>query len=277
MARYESAVKGQGERLTAFFCADFGVDFGGAGRAPWQAESFEERSMDQPFVLPPAPRPAVPVAGGGLFAVRRIFCVARNYPAHAREMGQDPNKEPPFFFTKPADAVFPVADGEEGAWPYPGATARVDHELELVVALGAGGGGLTPEAAAACVWGYAVGLDMTRRDLQAAAKSAGRPWDVAKGFDASAPVSPVVPRACCGELTGGRIELSVNGAVRQAGDLADMIWPVGPMLAELSRYFELRAGDLVFTGTPEGVAAVEPGDRLSGRIEGLGELRLRVV
>jgi fumarylpyruvate hydrolase len=233
--------------------------------------------MDQEFVIAPPPRPAVPVAGGGLFAVRRIFCVARNYAAHAREMGQDPAREPPFVFTKPADAVFPVAFGEEGAWPYPSATAHVDHEVELVVALGGGGCDLSPEAAAACVWGYALALDMTRRDLQAAAKAAGRPWDVAKAFDASAPISPIVPRAQVGELAAGRIELEVNGAARQAGDLADMIWPVGAVLAEMSRYFELRAGDLVFTGTPEGVAAVERGDRLVGRIEGLGELRLRVV
>jgi fumarylpyruvate hydrolase len=233
--------------------------------------------MEPQFVLPPPPRPAVPVAEGGLFAVRRIFCVARNYAAHAREMGQDPDREPPFFLTKPADAVFPVAFGEEGAWPYPRATARVDHELELVVALGSGGTDLSPEAAAGCVWGYAIGLDMTRRDLQAAAKNAGRPWDVAKAFDASAPISPLLSRARVGALTAGRIELEVNGAPRQGGDLADMIWPVGPMLAELSRYFELKAGDLVFTGTPEGVAAVKPGDRLVGRIEGLGELRLRVV
>jgi fumarylpyruvate hydrolase len=233
--------------------------------------------MESQFVLPPPPRPAVPVAGGGLFAVRRIFCVARNYAAHAREMGQDPEREPPFFFTKPADAVFPVAFGEEGAWPYPRATTRVDHELELVVALGSGGADLSLEAAAACVWGYALGLDMTRRDLQAAAKAAGRPWDVAKGFDASAPISPLLPVSRCGHMEGGAIELSVNGELRQASDLADMIWPVGPMLAELSRYFELQAGDLVFTGTPEGVAALRAGDRLVGRIAGLGELRLRVV
>jgi fumarylpyruvate hydrolase len=233
--------------------------------------------MDQPFVLPAPPMPTVPVAGGGLFAVRRIFCVARNYAAHAREMGQDPSREPPFFFTKPADAVFPVDFETEGEWPYPRATAKVDHELELVVALSGGGTDLSPEAAAACVWGYAVGLDMTRRDLQAAAKNAGRPWDVAKAFDVSAPISPIVPRSRVGELAVGRIELEVNGAVRQAGDLADMIWPVGAMLAELSRYFELKSGDLVFTGTPEGVAAVIKGDLLVGKIEGLGELRLRVV
>lgn len=233
--------------------------------------------MEPRYVIEPPPLPAVPVAGGGLFPVRRIFCVARNYAAHAREMGQDPDREPPFFFTKPADAVFPVAAGEDGAWPYPRASARVDHEFELVVALGCGGADLSEEAAAACVWGYALGLDMTRRDLQAAAKSAGRPWDVAKAFDASAPIGPIVPRAQVGERSSGRIALEVNGEVRQEGDLSDMIWPVGPMLAELSRYFELKAGDLVFTGTPEGVAPVARGDRMVGRIEGLGELRLRVV
>lgn len=233
--------------------------------------------MDNDFILAPPPRPTVPVAGGGQFPVRRIFCVARNYSGHAREMGQDPSREPPFFFTKPADVVFPVASGEEREWPYPRATAKVDHELELVVALGSGGSDLSADGAAACVWGYAVGLDMTRRDLQAAAKTAGRPWDVAKAFDASAPISAIVARSQVGELATGHIVLEVNGAVRQSGDLADMIWPVGPMLAELSRYFELKAGDLVFTGTPDGVAPVVRGDKLVGRIQGLGELRLRVV
>lgn len=233
--------------------------------------------MDQSFVIAPHGLPTVPVAGGGLFPVRRIFCVARNYAAHAREMGQDPDREPPFFFTKPADGVFPVAFGTVGRWPYPSATARVDHELELVVALSGGGCDLSPETAAACVWGYAIGLDMTRRDLQATAKAAGRPWDVAKAFDASAPISAILPRAGVGERAAGVIELEVNGAVRQRGDLADMIWPVGAMLAELSRYFELKAGDLVFTGTPEGVGPVARGDVLVGRIAGLGELRLEVV
>lgn len=233
--------------------------------------------MKSDYVVAAPPLPAVPVAGGGRFPVRRIFCVARNYAAHAREMGQDPEKEPPFFFTKPADAVFPVAAGEEGPWPYPGSSDRVEHELELVVALGGGGRDLSAEAAAECVWGYAVGLDMTRRDLQAAARSAGRPWDVAKAFDLSAPISPIVPRARVGERCAGRIALAVNGAVRQEGDLSDMIWPLGPMLAELSRYFELKAGDLVFTGTPEGVAPVVRGDRLAGHIEGVGDLLLRVV
>ncbi|MDY0013361.1 MAG: fumarylacetoacetate hydrolase family protein [Rhodocyclaceae bacterium] len=233
--------------------------------------------MTTDFLIPPSPRPAVPVDGGGLFPVRRILCVARNYAAHAREMGQDPDREPPFFFTKPADDVFPVAFGEEGTWPYPRATCRVDHELEMVVALGSGGADLDPVAAEACVWGYAIGLDMTRRDLQAAAKSAGRPWDMAKGFDACAPISPIVPRSRMGLLAAGTIELQVNGATRQRGDLSDMIWPVGAMLAELSRYVTLQPGDLVFTGTPEGVGPVERGDRLIGHIAGLGELRLRVV
>lgn len=233
--------------------------------------------MNQDFVIPPPPRPTVPVDGGGLFPVRRIVCVARNYPAHAREMGQDPEKEPPFFFSKPGDGVFPVAFGEEGVWPYPRASEQVDHELELVVALGGGGADLSPEAAEACVWGYAIGLDMTRRDLQGAAKRAGRPWDMAKGFDASAPLSFLVPRERIGTLSRGAIELRVNGTLRQEGDLADMSWPVGAMLAELSRYVTLQAGDLVFTGTPQGVGPVVRGDRLEGRIAGLGALLLRVA
>ncbi|ANQ83763.1 hypothetical protein dqs_0688 [Azoarcus olearius] len=226
-------------------------------------------------VIPPAPQPVVPVLGGGVFPVRRIFCVARNYAAHAREMGGDPAREAPFFFTKPADAVLPVGEGECGRMSYPVATSDLHHELELVVALAAGGSGLTPEQAAGCIYGYAVGLDMTRRDLQAAAKAAGRPWDAGKAFDHSAPISPIRPLAEV--LAAGEIVLDVNGVRRQAGDLADMIWNVPETLAFLSRYFELRAGDLVFTGTPEGVGAVVAGDRLHGRIARVGELRLEIV
>ncbi|NTV11220.1 MAG: fumarylacetoacetate hydrolase family protein [Zoogloea sp.] len=225
----------------------------------------------------PIAQPAVPVAGSDLlFPVRRIFCVARNYAGHAREMGQDPDREPPFFFTKPADAAFPVL-GEEGVWRYPLATRHVDHEIELVVALGSGGVRMNEAQAAACVWGYALGLDMTRRDLQAEAKAKGRPWDVAKGFDDSAPISPIVPVTRCGVLSAGSISLEVNGEERQHGDLADMIWNIPETIAYLSHFFELKAGDLVFTGTPEGVAPVLPGDRLLGRIAGLGELYLEVV
>lgn len=227
------------------------------------------------WVVAPAPRAAVPVAGGGAFPVRRIFCVARNFAAHAREMGGDPTRETPFFFTKPADAVFPVRAGETGEWPYPLASEDVHHELELVVALRAGGSRLDAAAAAACIFGYAVGLDMTRRDLQAEAKAKGRPWDIAKAFDAAAPISEIVP-AHGGVPAAGAIELTVNGQRRQYGDLSDMIWSIPELIAYFSRYYCLQAGDLIFTGTPEGVGPVVPGDVLRGQIAGVGELSLRV-
>lgn len=235
-----------------------------------------EQQPEDCFVIEPAPRPAVPVQGGGWFPVRRIFCVARNYAAHAREMGADPSREPPFFFTKPGDAVLAVKAGAHGRFPYPPATREVHHEVELVVALGSGGAALTPEQARPCIWGYAVGLDMTRRDLQAEAKTAGRPWDVAKGFDASAPVSEIAP-AAGRVLERGAIRLEVNGVPRQSGELADMMWSVPEVIAFLSRYFRLQAGDLVFTGTPDGVAAVQVGDHLHASIDDVGALSVEVV
>lgn len=230
----------------------------------------------QEYVLPPAPRAAVPVLGGGWFAVRRIFCVARNYAAHAREMGADPSREAPFFFTKPADAVLPVGEGEVGRLVYPLATQDLHHEIELVVALGSGGENLTPEQARACIWGYAVGLDMTRRDLQAEAKAKGRPWDSAKAFDDAAPISALrhLPGVA---LARGDIRLDINGEVRQRGDLGDMIWSVAEVIAYFSRYYQLQAGDLIFTGTPEGVGPVHVGDQLCGAVEGVGTLALEVV
>lgn len=230
----------------------------------------------QEYVLPPAPRAAVPVLGGGWFAVRRIFCVARNYAAHAREMGADPSREAPFFFTKPADAVLPVGEGEVGRLVYPLATQDLHHEIELVVALGSGGENLTPEQARACIWGYAVGLDMTRRDLQAEAKAKGRPWDSAKAFDDAAPISALrhLPGVA---LARGDIRLDINGEVRQRGDLGDMIWSVAEVIAYFSRYYHLQAGDLIFTGTPEGVGPVHVGDQLRGAVEGVGTLALEVV
>lgn len=228
-----------------------------------------------PYVIQAAPRPVVPVAGDGLFPVRRIFCIARNYAAHAREMGADPAVEAPFFFTKPADAVLPVAAGETGRFPYPQASCDVHHEIELVVALGAGGADLSPADAAACIWGYAVGLDMTRRDLQAEAKAKGRPWDIAKAFDHSAPISAIVP-AAGRVLDAGAIRLDINGKTRQSGNLADMILPVPDLIAYFSRYFRLEPGDLIFTGTPEGVGPVVAGDVLRGEVEGVGVLNLRV-
>jgi fumarylpyruvate hydrolase len=209
------------------------------------------------------------------FPVRRIYCVGRNYAEHAREMG-DTGREPPFFFSKPADAVLNVAEGAEGVLPYPPLTQDLHHEVELVAALGSGGRDLTSEQAAACIWGYAIGLDMTRRDLQGAAKKAGRPWETGKAFDHSAPIGPLHPVASAGAMAQGAITLSVNGQPRQSGDLSDMIWSVPEAIAYLSTLFELRAGDLIYTGTPAGVGAVVAGDLLEGAIEGLGTLRVRI-
>jgi fumarylpyruvate hydrolase len=224
------------------------------------------------FMIPAPPVPAVPVRGGGLFPVRRIFCVGRNYAAHAREMGHDPDREPPFFFTKPADAI--VTGGE---MPYPAATSELHHEVELVVAIGAGGRDIAETDAKAHIWGYAIGIDMTRRDLQAEAKKLGRPWDMAKGFDHSAPIGEIVPVGNFGRFESGHILLNVTGAERQEGDLLDMIWSVPEVIAALSRLVELQPGDLIFTGTPEGVAEVKRGDELEAMISGLPPLRVRVV
>jgi fumarylpyruvate hydrolase len=227
------------------------------------------------FVIP-APAPVcVPVAGAGdaVFPVRRVFCVGRNYAAHAREMGGDPNREPPFFFTKPADAL--VTGGADT--PYPPATENLHHEMELVVAIGTGGVDIPPEAALAHVFGYAAGLDLTRRDLQDVAKAARRPWDMAKGFDASAPIGEISPSAVIGHKAAGRIALTVNGVARQQGDLADQIWAVPEIIAALSQLVRLQPGDLIFTGTPEGVAAVVRGDRLRGEIAGVGTVSTRIV
>ena len=207
------------------------------------------------------------------FPVHRIYCVGRNYAKHAREMGMDPDREPPFFFAKPADAL--VANGTPV--PYPPRTANLHHELELVVAIGTGGRDIPLANALAHVYGYAVGLDLTRRDLQAAARDQGRPWDVAKGFDHSAPVSAIRPAAEMGHPEQGAIWLDVNGETRQRANLSEMIWSVPEIVAELSTYFELRPGDLVFTGTPEGVGPVRRGDSLVGGIDGLETLRITIV
>jgi len=215
----------------------------------------------------------VPVLGSELgFPVGRIFCVGRNYAAHAREMGNDPDREPPFFFAKDADAYAP--DG--AVIPYPPATRNYHFELELVVAIGAEGFQVTTEQAAGLIFGYAVGLDMTRRDLQQAAKEQGRPWDTAKNFPRSAPLSAIRPVGQGGMLRSASITLAVNGATRQSADIADMIWSVEETLAQLSALYELHAGDLVFTGTPEGVGAVQQGDVLDGTIEGVGTLHVTV-
>lgn len=225
--------------------------------------------MSHEFVVA-APRvPSVAVAGSeARFPVRRIFCVGRNYPEHVREMGGDPSREPPVFFSKPADSV--VACGT--AVPYPPRTDNLHHEVELVVAIGRAGAGIAAGEALAHVYGYAVGNDLTRRDLQARAKKAGAPWDMAKGFDAAAPVSPIRPASAVGHPTRGRIWLAVNGTLRQEADLGDMIWSVPEIVAELSTYCRLMPGDLVFTGTPSGVGPLLPGDAVSGGIDGLGTL-----
>ena len=224
----------------------------------------------------PAPRQAtVPVAGGGEFPVRRIYCVGRNYAEHAQEMGFS-GREPPFFFMKPADAVLPVADGATGEMAYPPLTKNLHHEIELVVAIGTGGRDIAVEDAARHIWGYAIGLDMTRRDLQGEMKKQGRPWSIGKGFDQSAPIGPIHPIATTGELTRGAITVAVNGQPRQKGDLSELIWSVNETIATLSQAWTLQPGDLVFTGTPAGVAAVVPGDVMEGAIEGLGTLRVAV-
>ncbi len=221
------------------------------------------------FVIPPLPTPSVAVSGSEQrFPVRRIFCVGRNYAAHAREMGKDPDREPPFFFTKPADAV--VGDGV--AIPYPPLTEDLHHEAELVVAIGKSGSTIAREAALDHVWGYAVGNDLTRRDLQAEAKDKGRPWDWAKGFDRSASAVPFFPFPEVGHLPTGRISLSVNDVVRQDADLADMIWSVPEIIAILSTAVRVEAGDLIYTGTPAGVGALRPGDVCRVSIDRLGSI-----
>jgi fumarylpyruvate hydrolase len=224
------------------------------------------------YVIPPPPVISVPVKGGGLFPVRRVFCVGRNYAAHAREMGGDPAREPPFFFTKPADAL--VTGGAD--IPFPPATSNLHHEMELVVAIGEGGTDIPAAAALGHVFGYAAGLDMTRRDLQDEAKATRRPWDMSKGFDFSAPVGDILPIAWQHPASGA-ISLKVNGEVRQHGDLADQIWPVQDIIAALSALVTLQAGDLIFTGTPEGVGPVVRGDELLGEIAGVGMVTARIV
>ena len=226
------------------------------------------------FVIMPPAVPALAVAGADQrFPLRRVFCVGRNYAAHAREMGADPNREPPFFFTKPADAVVPAS----GTVPYPSSTRELHHEVELVVALKGGGTDIAPEHAMDLVWGYGVGLDLTRRDLQAVAKKDGRPWDMAKGFDASAPCSPLVPAERSGHPQAARIWLEVNGQLKQEGNLNEMIWPVPDVIAALSRLVALAPGDLIFTGTPAGVAALNPGDRVRGGVDGVTTFELTIA
>jgi fumarylpyruvate hydrolase len=213
------------------------------------------------FIIPAPPQPSLPTTGPGRFPIRRIFCVGRNYADHAREMGHDPDAEPPFYFTKPADAVV-----ESGATiPYPPATADLHHEAELVVALAHGGCNISEADAPSLIWGHAAGNDLTRRDLQAAAKSARRPWDMAKGFDASAVVGPLHP----GPIGDAAITCTVDGHLTQSARLSDMIWPVPAIIAHLSRLVTLAPGDLIFTGTPAGVGPLLPGQTCTVAIDGL--------
>ena len=226
------------------------------------------------YVFDRVVRPALPVQGlTRLFPVRRIYCVGRNYASHAREMGGDPNREAPFFFSKPADAILPLG----GDMPYPASTSELHHEVELVLALGAGGTNLHVDQCRDLIYGYAVGVDLTRRDIQRAAKADARPWDMAKGFDRSAPCSSVMRVTDAGHPRSGSIGLSVNDEVRQAADLADLVWSPEETLSHLSRLIELAPGDLVFTGTPAGVGPLLPGDGYRAWIERLGEIEGRVL
>jgi len=226
------------------------------------------------YVISPPPVVSLPVVGTeDTFPVRRIYCIGRNYAEHAIEMGHDPSKEPPFFFQKNPDNLLP--EGRD--FPYPAKSTDVHFEIELVVALKAGGTSIPVARAMDHVFGYAVGLDMTRRDLQGEAKKLGRPWEIGKAFEHSAPCGPIVPRERVGDLTRGAVTLEVNGALRQKGDLDQMIWKIPEMIAYLSDYFALAPGDLIMSGTPAGVGSVQRGDTLRGKVEGVGEITGRVA
>lgn len=229
------------------------------------------------YVFPPPAPASVPVIGSAdRFAVHRIYCVGRNYAEHAKEMGFT-GREPPFFFMKPADAVFAVNDGDIGTLPYPSLTANLHHEIELVVAIGKGGKNIAASDALQHVYGYAIGLDMTRRDLQNDMKKQGRPWCIGKGFDDSAPIGPITPAAQAGDVAQAAIWLQVNGQERQRSNVAQLIWSIAETIEHLSSAWTLQPGDLIYTGTPEGVGAVVSGDLLEAGIGGLGALRLRVA
>ena len=224
------------------------------------------------YAVPAPPQVAIPVEGGDPFPVRRVYCVGRNYAAHAREMGHDPDREEPFFFMKPADAILLSKEMR-----YPPMTKDLHHELEMVVAISKGGVNIPVEKALEHVFGYAVGVDMTRRDVQGEAKKLGRPWDFGKGFDASAPCTAIRPDSKVGHVDKGRIELTVNGQTRQKSDVNMLIWSVPELINRISQFMRLEAGDLIFSGTPEGVAAVKKGDKLVGHVDGLPELEVTIV
>jgi fumarylpyruvate hydrolase len=229
------------------------------------------------YVFTPAPLASVPVIGRAeRFPVRRIYCVGRNYVEHAQEMGFT-GREPPFFFLKPSDAIVVVPQGKTGAVHYPSLTANYHHEIELVAAIGTGGRNIKAADAHKHIFGYAVGLDMTRRDLQGEMKKQGRPWCIGKAFDESAPIGPITPAAQAGEVANAAIWLQVNGEDRQRSNVSKLIWNIGETIEHLSAAWELQPGDLVFTGTPEGVNAVKPGDTLVGGVDGLGTLSVKIA
>ena len=220
----------------------------------------------------------IPIAGEtGVFPVRRIYCIGRNYAAHAIERGSDPNREPPFFFQKPTDAIQNVAVGEVADHPYPSLTKNYHHEVELVAALKSGGANIAPEAALDHVYGYALGLDMTRRDLQNGMAAEKKPWEIGKSFDHAAVIGPIHPVSKVGHLAKGAISLAVNGVVRQSSDLDKMIWSVAEQISKLSDAFELKAGDIIYSGTPENVGPVMKGDVLLCKLEGLPDMSIRIV
>jgi fumarylpyruvate hydrolase len=230
------------------------------------------------FVFPPEAPVAIPVAGSDAqFAVRRVYCVGRNYAAHAREMGFDPDREPPFFFCKPADAIVPVAYGETLDLAYPSRTENYHYEAELVAVIGKSGSDIPVEQALDYVWGYAVGLDMTRRDLQMKMREMGRPWEIGKAFDDSAPIGPIHPASEVGHFESAGLWLTVNGETKQKSDVSHLIWSVAETVAYLSKFFRLQPGDVIFTGTPEGVGAVKKGDTMKVGVERLGDVTVRVV
>lgn len=230
------------------------------------------------YVVAPQETTSLPIIGSeARFPVRRVYCVGRNYAAHAREMGFDPDREPPFFFCKPADAVVPVKQGETLELQYPAQTNNYHFEIELVVAIGKGGRDITAAQANEHVWGYAVGLDMTRRDLQMKMREMGRPWEIGKAFDESAPIAPLYPASSYGHPTSADIWLQVDGVDKQRSNIDKLIWAVPETIEYLSRFFELQPGDLIMTGTPEGVGPVVAGELMTGGIEGLGEINVRVI
>jgi fumarylpyruvate hydrolase len=230
------------------------------------------------FVLEPAPLVSIPLAdGSGEFPVRRVYCVGRNYAAHVREMGMDPSREPPFFFSKPTDSIVASPAGRAAEIAYPPRTSEYHFEIELVAAIGTAGRDIPVESANDYIWGYAVGLDMTRRDLQITARDKGRPWELGKSFDQSAPVSLLHPASEVGHPASGEIWLQVDGVDRQRSDLSKLIWSMPEIIANLSTYFELRPGDLIFTGTPEGIGPVKRGEVMRGGAAGLTDIEVRVV